>query len=681
MATPLIYTVTIQSNLQITARVSNRGATMSAQLDAGQLETLVTDIDTAITDPQEPVQQQETLRHLGTRLYESLFTGDLRGQFRHLVQETLVLRDSGPQILLRICFYEGVPSALLRLPCELLYMQEEDGGIHLGTDSRFCLSYGKAEPSFYATCDLCDTTMLRVLFVHQHPRDCQGVVASPIEKHLQQLRSIANLQLENHADLQPIQVKEKLKQFKPHIVHFLCHGELDQERGFFLFCDEDGKRYDYTQDSFADLFSHHRPQAVVLHACHSGQVPEHNARTGGALRMVYRNIPAVLAMRYQIIQQHGWDFFLTFYQELARTKRLDVAAQAGREQLAIKDRQTLCTPSSLSPVLWMNRDEGWLFPPGIEDLLDPFCKELLTIIQYSDQEAIFTSYADALPKRQLICDRSLPTADYLKHLWECKPTPLHIAHFIERYAAKNPHEQEAALGDILTRLTAAYPDVFTMETEFREALMPDSVAKDNVPFLLVQLMPEPGKSGLPEDRFTLALYVSRCPGDIVCKYRDNRLRPLSEHRSRFCVAFKQVTADLPDDVRCAMRIEFIIPTPLLTHEVEQWALDDDDLFVAMLDCGHNYPTVVRPLERVTKNVIYDNHMKKWELMKQYDPVGPPLRWISPEQITSAERMRSLFLSDVEHISLHWTGVRSCCLSARGARTTGVLWGPHRCVGA
>lgn len=123
--------------------------------------------------------------------------------------------------------------------------------------------------------------------------------------------------------------------------------------------------------------------------------------------------------------------------------------------------------------------------------------------------------------------------------------------------------------------------------------------------------------------------------------------PYLELRGHFCKAFKKVTENLPDDINTRLRVEFIIPTPLLSSGVELWPVSDG-YFAEASHCGHAYPTVVRPYERMEASLRICL-LEKWDSFKRYDPTGPNFRWFYPADIASASQMRTLFTSQVEKI--------------------------------
>jgi hypothetical protein len=62
---------------------------------------------------------------------------------------------------------------------------------------------------------------------------------------------------------------------------------------------------------------------------------EESAFTGTVAELVKAHIPAVIAMRYPILQPLAWNFVKTLYQKIAAGDPVDMAVQSGREQLAV----------------------------------------------------------------------------------------------------------------------------------------------------------------------------------------------------------------------------------------------------------------------------------------------------------------------------------------------------------
>ncbi len=138
--------------------------------------------------------------------------------------------------------------------------------------------------------------------------------------------------------------------FKPHIVHFIGHG--DKQRGLALKMTEkeirerkeDGTLVEEASwfTSIADLFSNDPPPRLVfLQACETARSTR-DAQAFGDLSNVARDlvhdkIPAVVAMQYSIKTQDGALFAKEFYSGLSQGMDVGEAVRAAREVMGIPE--------------------------------------------------------------------------------------------------------------------------------------------------------------------------------------------------------------------------------------------------------------------------------------------------------------------------------------------------------
>jgi hypothetical protein len=138
--------------------------------------------------------------------------------------------------------------------------------------------------------------------------------------------------------------------FKPHILHFIGHG--DKDRGLALKMTEKEireRREDGTLveeacwfASIADLFPNDQPPRLVfLQACESAKSAK-DAQDFGDLSdvardLVYNKIPAVVAMQYSIKTQDAGLFAKEFYKGLSQGLDVGEAVRAAREVMGIPE--------------------------------------------------------------------------------------------------------------------------------------------------------------------------------------------------------------------------------------------------------------------------------------------------------------------------------------------------------
>ena len=122
----------------------------------------------------------------------------------------------------------------------------------------------------------------------------------------------------------------------PHILHFIGHGEegrialvkaptdLDydlKKKGHQL-------RWINSEDMKA-LFIGHKPRLIFLHAC-EGAASALESFKNTARELVYADIPAVVAMQYEISNSDAGLFARKFYEQIGEGKEIDEAVKVGR---------------------------------------------------------------------------------------------------------------------------------------------------------------------------------------------------------------------------------------------------------------------------------------------------------------------------------------------------------------
>lgn len=101
-------------------------------------------------------------------------------------------------------------------------------------------------------------------------------------------------------------------------------------------------------------------RVVVLGACESGRRDGVSAWTGIAPALVERGVPAVVAMQYEVLDDHAIAFSQMFYTSLASGLSIDEAVSAGRLAMLGKSREDDVEWGV--PVLYMRSSDGVLFP-------------------------------------------------------------------------------------------------------------------------------------------------------------------------------------------------------------------------------------------------------------------------------------------------------------------------------
>jgi len=198
---------------------------------------------------------------------------------------------------------------------------------------------------------------LKILIACSTPYELDPVDASSAIAYINSLKQtgmveVATVEVPTFANIQ-----FKLEEIKPHIFHFIGHGQAlkDKEPQVALMRDPEaikkeeqsqtpaeqrerertGKRISEADwigsTKFAHLFTKHRPRLVFLHACKtaaSGYKFHSTARD-----LIKAKIPAVVAMQFKISNEDANTFAQKFYQHIDAGRSIDEAVSEGRWEL------------------------------------------------------------------------------------------------------------------------------------------------------------------------------------------------------------------------------------------------------------------------------------------------------------------------------------------------------------
>jgi hypothetical protein len=259
-------------------------------------------------------------RMIGQALYEALITGDIREALKHSWEK-------GPvRLLLR--FDTGKCSAL---PWELM----RDDTRRIFTDA--------AQPAarvaeFYnpnlAPPGLC--WPLRVLLVAGTEDE-----TIDLDKEIYHVRD-AFRRVCGLVDFEVLrrptreQIRDTCQTLRPHVFHFVGHGDMDDELGGYLRLDQKvGGAKEWTASDIGDDLSEGRPRLAILNACHSGAQNERDGTWAAAEGLARLQVPAVISMQGPIRDDAAQNFARGLYEALAAGQPLDVAV--ARARLRITD--------------------------------------------------------------------------------------------------------------------------------------------------------------------------------------------------------------------------------------------------------------------------------------------------------------------------------------------------------
>jgi len=334
------------------------------------------------------------LQQLGKKLYETLFAGEINLLINRALGETMGRDDLGLRLRLRIN-----PPELATLPWEYLYSPERRLFLAASVETPLSRYLNLPEPVRQLACP--EQINLLVVMPQNSGLD---IVAERemLETIAAKLRGKMNIDfLEGSATSAAI--REALRQQEYHILHYAGHGAFNVAQASkpadasaadkmsalhlseeaFIYLDHAEK---FTEPMSAEQFAHFFTdypftRLVFLNACHGATRSAQQALVGLAPQLVWRGVPAVVAMQNKIDNDDAILLATEFYAELCNTREGgQVEAAISRARKALLQEK----PSSAAfgnPVLYLRAEDGRLWEAQKTELLKPPSEEKKPVLE------------------------------------------------------------------------------------------------------------------------------------------------------------------------------------------------------------------------------------------------------------------------------------------------------------
>lgn len=324
----------------------------------------------------------DDLKVIGLNLYRILFSDpkirhtfhDVYRRFQATFKEQAQRGDEGLRLRLRIVFQKPAES-LGRLPWEFLFVPDEDNPEHgfffAGERTELILTRYVPESDLVKKLSPPAPSRLKILVAVSAPSGLGSVDEAELQRLLAQIRDITkeDVPVLRGADCTYQKLGKTLDAYRPHIFHYIGHGE---EGKLALVKSPEDPDYDesegelpprwVTSEQFRKLFATAKPRLVFLHACKGAVASSQDAFNSCARQLVYADIPAVVAMQYSISSHDAGLFAKTFYEELGRGRDVDEAVKAGRLALGGKVWPFWEHPRFGTPVVYLQTDKPIVLP-------------------------------------------------------------------------------------------------------------------------------------------------------------------------------------------------------------------------------------------------------------------------------------------------------------------------------
>lgn len=297
----------------------------------------------------------EASKQFGSKLYDALFDGELRGCLRSSLNEA---SRQGKGLRLRLRFSEA--PELADIPWEFLYDAGVNRFLALSQQTPLVRYLDLPRPARA----LPTQAPLRILVMISDPSDFDRL---DVEREWQRLQdSLADLSEVGMVELTRLDqasllaVQHILRRGSYHIFHFIGHGDFDArtQQGYLVLETNEGRGQLVSgQDLGFMLHDHPSLRLAVLNACEGGRASQTDPFAGVAQSLIQQGLSAVVAMQFDITDSAAAVFAHEFYLALADGYPVDAAlAEARRAIYAVN----MGTDWGV-PVLFLRAPDGHLF--------------------------------------------------------------------------------------------------------------------------------------------------------------------------------------------------------------------------------------------------------------------------------------------------------------------------------
>jgi hypothetical protein len=319
-------------------------------------EQVLTDFYTFMNTPQ---QKEDRLRELGGQLHRALFAGAINDLYRESLGRASA-RARGLRIRLR-----SDSSLHTQIPWEFAYDGQARQFLSSRSDVLLCryLHVERGEKVLRASFPL------RLVLASAEPAGLPPLSdeseVDAVAEALGDLVKSGNIQLHTLPHATRDGLARTLRESGAHLLHFIGHGDFVGGRGALALEDENGKLDLLPADDLGEIVDVQPAlRVVIVNACNTAQGDPSRAFMGVAEQLVAHGVPAVIAMRYPILDRVAVLFAQHFYSSLASGQPVDVAISETRQHIGFSRGQGVGQFGV--PVLFMRTPDGQLI-----DLREP----------------------------------------------------------------------------------------------------------------------------------------------------------------------------------------------------------------------------------------------------------------------------------------------------------------------
>ena len=222
-------------------------------------------------------------------------------------------------------------------------------------------------------------------------------------------------------------LKDKLREFKPHVLHFIGHGDVlkvgKEDCPVLIFVDDNAINSRWalpvTAKDFAELFESHVPGVVLLQSCKTGQDGDQQGYSSVAARVGTAGIPLVIAMQYEISNVTATEFAIILYECLLKKNDFESAVQIGRKHLFNKEKNR----DFGTPQIYTSQKEGYIFdvpiPKSVPVLLIALEHDKKNInLKDPRQHTYYMTIRDGRDKKNFMLRKLVNRKELLSNIWK-----------------------------------------------------------------------------------------------------------------------------------------------------------------------------------------------------------------------------------------------------------------------
>jgi hypothetical protein len=301
----------------------------------------------------------EAARELGGELFKAVFRDEVRDCLRASLAKIDPQKGTGLRLKFRL---QDVPE-LADIPWEFLYDQSFNTFLAQSIETpivRYIEISHKIQP-------LTITLPLQVLVMISSPNDPNYPrldierERALLEKALHSLIEEGKVHLHWLEKATFADLERCLRKGKYHVFHFIGHGGFDKrtEEGFLVLEDAQGRGWLAGAHRISTLLHDYRSslRLVVLNSCEGARNSRTDPFAGIAASLVRQDIPAVVAMQYEITDHSAIVFADDFYTALADAFPVDAAVAVARRAIYFQPNDVEWG----TPVLYTRAPDGVLF--------------------------------------------------------------------------------------------------------------------------------------------------------------------------------------------------------------------------------------------------------------------------------------------------------------------------------